>query len=348
MAAQRARHVQPHLGRLVEREVAHAPERHGIGGGAGGVDPRVQHHRRHLGPQARHERLGHDRRVAVEGGELVLLHGVLPAGQAVELEVHQAPAEAGRGVDGHEPNGGAAVREQRRDERRHPDRRRSRAAAPHRSAATRKWNSRAAGCPAPGFAAQERREDLLPLEGHVGGGQARHTSEGHMRRLRAQEGDDAVEIRVVDQPRVQQRLEAGHAGFDLAGAPHEVEAQHDQAAEGGGDGASTVSATARTSSDIRRPPRSGGRSHPALQLRHEHAHVERFRQVVERAGEATAPAPDSSACDDNTMRKASAARRRGVPGWRGRPRRADHIEHDDRGSPPRAGRAGAAAPRCPT
>jgi hypothetical protein len=87
----------------------------------------------------------------------------------------------------------------------------------------------------PGFAAQQRRQDLLPLEGHVRGGETRHAPEGHVRRLRAQERDDGVEAGVLDEPPVQQRLEAGHAGLHLTGAPDEIQPQHHQPAEGGGD-----------------------------------------------------------------------------------------------------------------
>lgn len=116
MPTQRACHVQAHLGARMRRQLPDAGQRVGAGHGAGRVDPGVERLGRGVGQQTREQGRRNHSRMARQGRELVGLHGVLAPWQAVELDVHELPAQARGRVDGHEAHGRIDVVEQRGDQ----------------------------------------------------------------------------------------------------------------------------------------------------------------------------------------------------------------------------------------
>ena len=184
--------------------VAHSRQRVGAGEGAGRVDPGVERGGRRIGQQARAAAPRRPPRMARERRELVGLHGVLPLRQAVELDVHELPAQARGGVDGHEPHGRAAVVEQRRTSgaSSSPPTIESRRAASKRRHQSRDWPWRSIVAH-PRLVAQQRRQDLLALEGQIGRGQARQAAERHVGRLARSRAHDRRHVGAVHQPAVQ-------------------------------------------------------------------------------------------------------------------------------------------------
>ena len=131
-------------------------------------------------------------------------------------------------------------------------------------------------------------EHLLSLEGDLLRGEARQASKRGVRRHSAQRGSHAIRVFVPFQhePGLKDGLEAQHRSFYFRPSIVDVPARHDQRdeADRNDDAPRKYGVLQDLEAEHLSSPRQVRRDcHPSLNLGHQHTHVERLSQVIERA-----------------------------------------------------------------